>query len=176
MSMRWYVLNVYSGFEKKVVEGIGERAKSKGLEAFFGRMLVPSEDVVEVKRGVKKTSEKCFYPGYILIEMNMNDESWYLVKTVPRVGEFLGSKSKPSPISESEVNKIINRMEESVSNPRSTIVFEVGERIKVSEGPFTTFNGIVEDVDLEKERLKVSVSIFGRPTNVDLGFAQVEKI
>ncbi|MDR1031665.1 MAG: transcription termination/antitermination protein NusG [Holosporales bacterium] len=175
MPMRWYVLNVYSGFEKKVVGDIRERAENKGLTSFFGQMLVPSEDVIEVKRGVKTSTERCFYPGYILVEMDMNDESNYLVKTVPRVGGFLGSKSKPMPITAAEVDRILNRVAESVSHPKNTIIFEIGEKIRVCEGPFNTFNGIVEEIDQEKERLKVSVSIFGRPTNVDLGFYQVEK-
>ncbi|MDR1475453.1 MAG: transcription termination/antitermination protein NusG [Holosporales bacterium] len=173
--MRWYVLNVYSGFEKKVVESVRERAKNKGLESFFGQMLVPSEDVIEVKRGMKVSTERCFYPGYILVEMEMNDENWHLVKTVPKVGGFLGSKVKPTPITSTEVDRILDHVAESVSNPRNTIVFEIGEKIRVCEGPFNTFNGIVEEVDQEKERMKVSVSIFGRPTNVDLGFYQVEK-
>lgn len=176
MAARWYVVNVYSGFEKKVAETIREQAKKKGLESRIEQILVPTEDVVEIKRGEKVTSEKQFFPGYVLVKMEMNDDIWHLVKNVPKVTDFLGAKGKPTPVSEAEVRKIMKQVEDGVGRPKSAANFEIGEQVRVCEGPFTSFNGIVEEVEPEKSRLKVSVLIFGRATPVDLEFTQVEKV
>lgn len=172
---RWYVVNVYSGFEKKVVQSIREQAEKKGLSDRFEELLVPSEEVVEIKRGAKVNTEKNYFPGYVLIKMDLTDETWHLVRNVPRVSGFLGAKGKPSPISEAEVGRILRQVQDSIEKPRHTVSFEVGEQVRVCDGPFTSFSGLVEDVDGEKGRLKVSVMIFGRPTPVELEFAQVEK-
>lgn len=176
MAARWYVVNVYSGFEKKVAETIHEQAKKKGLESRIEQILVPTEDVVEIKRGEKVTSEKQFFPGYVLVKMEMNDDIWHLVKNVPKVTDFLGAKGKPTPVSEAEVRKIMKQVEDGVGRPKSAASFEIGEQVRVCDGPFTSFSGIVEEVEPEKARLKVSVLIFGRATPVDLEFTQVEKI
>jgi transcriptional antiterminator NusG len=173
---RWYVINVYSGFEKKVVQSIREQAEKNGLSDRFEDMLVPSEEVVEIKRGAKVNAEKQYFPGYILVKMDLSDETWHLVRGIPRVASFLGAQGKPSPISEREVLRIIQQVQESVDKPRHFSTYEVGEQVRICEGPFSSFAGIVEDVDDEKGRLKVSVTIFGRPTPVELEYTQVEKM
>jgi transcriptional antiterminator NusG len=172
---RWYVVNVYAGLEKKVVQAIEEQAAKKGLSNYFEEMLVPSESVVEIKKGQKVNVEKQYFPGYLLIKMILNDETWHLVRNIPRVSSFLGAKGKPSPISQAEVNRILNQVKTSIEKPRQSLHFEVGENIRVTDGPFSTFQGVVEEVDQEKGRLKVSVMIFGRPTPVELEFSQVER-
>ncbi len=172
---RWYVVNVYSGFEKKVVQSIREQAEKKGLADRFEELLVPSEEVVEIRRGAKVNTEKNYFPGYVLIKMELSDETWHLVRDIPRVSGFLGAQGKPSPISEAEVGRILRQVQDSIEKPRHTITFEIGEQVRVCDGPFTSFSGMVEDVDVEKGRLKVSVMIFGRPTPVELEFSQVEK-
>ena len=174
--MRWYVVNVYSGFEKKVVLAIRELAERKGLSDRFDEMLVPSEEVVEIRRGAKVNTEKQYFPGYILVKMDLTDETWHLVRSVPRVAAFLGNNGKPVAISEREVSRIVQQVKESVEKPRHTTTYEVGEQVRVCDGPFSSFSGIVEDIDDEKGRLKVSVTIFGRATPVELEFAQVEKV
>lgn len=176
MSARWYVVNVYSGSEKKVAESLREQAILKKMEDKILEVLVPTEEVVEIKKGAKVNSERKFFPGYILVKMEMSDECWHVVKNTPRVSGFLGSRNKPQPISDAEAERIIKQMEEGVERPQTVVDFEVGEQIRVIDGPFASFVGVVEEVDSEKSRLKVSVSIFGRYTPVELEFAQVEKI
>lgn len=175
-NFHWYVINVYSGYEKKVAEYIQEQAAKKGFSQQIETILVPTEEVVEVKKGEKVTSERQFFPGYVLIKMQLTDDLWHLVRHTPKVSGFLGGKGKPTPVSQGEVNRILTQVEEGAQRPKSTVTFEVGEQVRVSDGPFTSFNGLVEEVDEEKQRVKVAVSIFGRSTPIDLDFVQVEKI
>lgn len=176
MTMRWYVVHAYSGFENKVKQAIEERVKRAGLEDRFGDILVPTEEVVEIRGGQKRRSERKFFPGYVLVRMEMDDETWHLVKEVPRVMGFIGGRSdRPAPISDREADQILNRVQEGVEKPRPKVLFEVGEVVRVIDGPFTDFNGAVEEVNYEKSRLRVAVLIFGRSTPVELGFDQVEK-
>ena len=173
---RWYVVNTHSGFEKKVAQAIEEQAKKKGITYHFKDVLVPSEEVTELRKGRKVNAERKFFPGYVLIHMDMNDEAWHLVKDTPKVSGFLGTSGKPSPISESEAQQILNQVQEGISKVKDTIVFQIGETLRVIDGPFSSFNGLVEDIDIEKQRLKLAVSIFGRATPVELEYSQVEKI
>jgi transcriptional antiterminator NusG len=174
--LRWYVVHAYSGMEKAVERNIQERIVRAGMQNKFGRILVPMEEVVEVKNGQKKTTERKFFPGYVLVEMVMDDESWHLVKHTNKVTGFVGgAKNRPAPISESEVMKIVSQMQEGTDKPRHKIEFVVGEFVRVKEGPFTDFNGSVEDVNYEKSKVRVSVTIFGRATPVELEFSQIEK-
>jgi transcriptional antiterminator NusG len=176
MAHRWYVIHVYSGFEKKVAQTFRETAIKKGLEDYISEILVPTEEVVEVRRGKKVNAERKFIPGYVLIKMDLTDESWHLVKNTAKVTGFLGGGGKPSPISEKEAQRILNQVQEGFEHPKPSITFEVGEQVRVADGPFASFMGVVEDVDEGKSRLKVAVSIFGRATPVELEYAQVEKV
>jgi transcriptional antiterminator NusG len=176
MASRWYVVHVYSGFEKKVAQAIREQAEQKALAERFDEILVPTEEVVEIKRGAKVNSERKFFPGYVLIKMDLDDETWHLVKNTAKVTGFLGGRGRPSPISEAEAARIMRQVQEGVERPKPSVTFDVGEQVRVSDGPFTSFNGVVEEVDEEKSRLKVAVSIFGRATPVELEYSQVEKV
>lgn len=176
MSKQWYVVQAYSGFENQVKRSLVERIKRFSMEEEFGDILVPTEEVVEMREGQKRKSERKFFPGYVLVNMEMNDETWHLVKDAPKVLGFIGGSSdKPAPISEREAQSIIQRMQEGVDKPKPKVLFEPGEVVRVTDGPFNDFNGVVEEVDFEKSRLKVSVLIFGRSTPVELEFGQVEK-
>ncbi|HLP97761.1 MAG TPA: transcription termination/antitermination protein NusG [Sideroxyarcus sp.] len=176
MTKRWYVVHTYSQFEKSVHRALLERIAREGMEDLFGQILVPVEEVVELKAGQKNISERKFFPGYVLVEMEMTDESWHLVKNTPKVTGFLGgSAMKPTPISQKEVDNIMQQMQAGVEKPRPKVLFEVGEAVRVKEGPFTDFHGVVEDVNYDKSKLRVAVTIFGRSTPVELNFGQVEK-
>ena len=176
MTKRWYVVHAYSGFEKSVLRALVERVSRAGMQDSFGQIQVPVEEVVEMRGGQKTVTERKFFPGYVLVEMEMNDESWHLVKSTPKVTGFVGgTANKPAPISEKEVEKIMQQMQEGVDKPRPKVLWEIGEVVRVKEGPFTDFHGSVEDANYEKNKLRVSVNIFGRATPVELDFAQVEK-
>ncbi len=176
MAMRWYVVQAYSGFEQQVVKSLKERIERYGMQDQFGEILVPTEEVVEMREGQKRRSERKFFPGYVLVQMEMNDATWHLVKDVPKVLGFIGGTSdKPAPITEKEANAILNRVQEGVEKPRPKVLFDVGEVVRVTEGPFNDFNGVVEEVNYDKNRLLVAVQIFGRSTPVELEFHQVEK-
>jgi transcriptional antiterminator NusG len=176
MAKRWYVLHVYSGFEKKIATQIMEQAELKGLADHIDEVVVPTEEVVEIRRAQKVAAERKFFPGYVLIKMELTDNTWHLVKDVPKVTGFLGSKTRPTPISDAEAERIMKQAQDGTDNRRPAIIFEIGEQVRVADGPFTSFNGVVEEVDEDKGRVKVSVSIFGRSTPVDLEYGQVEKV
>ncbi|BBP03281.1 transcription termination/antitermination protein NusG [Sulfuriferula plumbiphila] len=176
MSMRWYVVHAYSGFEKSVQRALRERIERAGMQDKFGEILVPVEEVIEMKAGQKSISERKFFPGYVLVQMEMNDETWHLIKNTPKVTGFVGgSAMKPTPITDKEVEAILHQIQEGVEKPRPKVLFEVGEAVRVTEGPFNDFHGNVEDVNYDKSKLRVSVLIFGRATPVELDFSQVEK-
>ncbi len=176
MEKRWYIVHAYSNFERKVAESIKEHAKAAGLEDHFEEVLVPMEEVVEMRRGRKVSSERKFFPGYVLVKMDMTDQTYHLIKSTPKVTGFLGSDQKPIPITEDEANRILQQVQEGVERPKPSITFEIGEQVRVADGPFASFNGLVEEVDEDRARLKVAVSIFGRPTPVELEYGQVEKL
>jgi transcriptional antiterminator NusG len=175
MAVRWYVLHVYSGFENKVAEAIIEKARKKGLSDKVEDIMVPTEEVVEVKRGQRVNGERKFFPGYVLAKLQLDDDVWHLIKDTPKVTGFLGAGNKPSPITEKEANQLMQQIQEGIDRPRPSVVYDIGEEVKVTDGPFASFNGSVEEVDEEKGKLKVSVSIFGRATPVELEYSQVEK-
>ena len=175
MAPRWYVVHVYSGFERKVAESIREQAKQSGMDELIAEVLVPTEEVVELRRGQKINTERKFFPGYVLVKMDLTDETWHLVKNTPKVTGFLGQANKPAPISQAEAERIINQVKEGVERPRASVIYEVGEQVRVTDGPFESFVGMVEDVDQDRSLLKVSVSIFGRATPVELRYEQVAK-
>ena len=176
MAKRWYVVHAYSGFEQQVKRSLIERVQRKGMQDSFGEILVPTEEVVEMREGQKRKSERKFFPGYVLVQMEMNDDTWHLVHDVPKVLGFIGGTGdRPSPISDKEANAILQRVQEGVEKPRPKVLFEPGEMVRITEGPFNDFNGVVEEVDYEKSKMRVSVLIFGRSTPVELEFGQVEK-
>jgi transcription termination/antitermination protein NusG len=174
--MRWYIVHAYSNFERKVAESIKERAAAAGLADLFAEVLVPMEEVVEMRRGRKVSSERKFFPGYVLVKMELNDRTYHLIKSTPKVTGFLGTENKPIPITEEEAGRILQQVQEGVERPKPSVTFEIGEQVRVADGPFASFNGLVEEVDEERARLKVAVSIFGRATPVELEYAQVEKL
>lgn len=175
MSARWYIVHAYSNFEKKVADSIEEKAKAKGLDRYIESIVVPTEKVVEVRRGRKIDAERKFFPGYVLVRANLTDDVFHLIKNTPKVTGFLGADSKAVPIPDSEAERILTQVQEGVERPKPSVTFETGEQVRVSDGPFASFNGVVQEVDEERSRLKVEVSIFGRATPVDLEFGQVEK-
>jgi transcriptional antiterminator NusG len=176
MTKRWYIVHAHSNFEKKVAEAIKERADQAGLQELFDDVLVPMEEVVEVRRGRKVSSERKFFPGYVLVKMDMTDQAYHLIKSTPKVTGFLGANNKPMPISESEAMRILQQVQDGVDRPKPSVTFEIGEQVRVADGPFASFSGHVEEVDDERARLKVAVSIFGRATPVELEYSQVEKL
>jgi transcriptional antiterminator NusG len=176
MAKRWYIVHAYSNFERKVAESIKERAASAGLADLFEEVLVPMEEVVEMRRGRKVSSERKFFPGYVLVKMDLNDQTYHLIKSTPKVTGFLGTENKPIPITDEEAGRILQQVQEGVERPKPSVTFEIGEQVRVADGPFASFNGLVEEVDEERARLKVAVSIFGRATPVELEYAQVEKL
>ena len=176
MAKNWYIVHTYSNFEKKVAESLREQANAMGLTDALEEVLVPTEEVVEVRRGRKMNSERKFFPGYVLVRMDLNDDTYHLVKNTPKVTGFLGPGGRPAPVGQQEVDRILNQVKEGIDRPKPSITFEIGEQVRVSDGPFTSFNGYVEEVDEERGRLKVGVSIFGRATPVELEFGQVEKV
>lgn len=177
MAKRWYVVHAYSGYEKYVMRTLTERVKLHGMEEYFGEILVPTEEVVEIRNGQKRKSERKFFPGYVLVQMEMNEDSWHLIKDTPRVMGFIGGTAdKPAPITEKEADAILQRVQDGVEKPRPKTLFEPGEMVRVIDGPFADFNGVVEEVNYEKSRLHVAVMIFGRSTPVELEFVQVEKV
>ncbi len=176
MAMRWYIVHAYSNFERKVAESIKERAAAAGFGEKFEEVLVPMEEVVEMRRGRKIASERKFFPGYVLVKMELDDETYHLIKNTPKVTGFLGTDNKPIPITEEEAGRILQQVQEGVERPKPSVSFEIGEQVRVADGPFASFNGLVEEVDEERARLKVAVSIFGRATPVELEYAQVEKL
>lgn len=176
MAKRWYIVHAYSNFEKKVAESIREKAQATGLSDLFEEILVPTEKVVEVRRGRKVDAERKFFPGYVLVKMDMTDEAYHLIKNTPKVTGFLGADSRPVPISDAEAQHILQQVQEGVERPKPSISFDIGEQVRVADGPFASFNGLVEEIDEERARLKVAVSIFGRATPVELEYGQVEKL
>jgi transcription termination/antitermination protein NusG len=176
MSMRWYIVHAYSNFEKKVADSIKEQAAQRGLAAKFEEILVPTEQVVEIRRGRKINTERKFFPGYVLVKCDLMDDVYHLIKNTPKVTGFLGADKKPMPITDLEADRIKGQVAEGVERPKASISFEIGETVRVADGPFASFNGVVEDVDQDRSRLKVAVSIFGRPTPVELEYGQVEKM
>lgn len=173
---KWYIVHTYSGSENRVAQLIREQSEKKGLAEKFEDIIVPTEETVEIKNGERVQVDKKYLPGYVLVKMVLSDETWHLVRGVPRVSGFLGVKGKPVPVSESEVARILEQVKESVDNPKSSIFFEIGDQVRVSEGPFASFSGFVEEIDEEKQRIKVSVMVFGRPTPITLDYVQVEKM
>ena len=176
MAAHWYVIHVYSGFERKVAQSIEEQAKQSDMDDEILQVLVPVEEVVEMRRGSKVQAERKFFPGYVLVRMELTDESWHLVKNTPKVTDFLGSKGRPTPISDGEAERIMHQVQEGIERPKPSVTFEIGEQVRVCDGPFNSFNGLVEEVDEERARLKVAVSIFGRATPVELEYSQVAKL
>ena len=176
MAMRWYIVHAYSNFERKVAESIKERATAAGLSDLFEQVLVPMEEVVEMRRGRKVSSERKFFPGYVLVKMELNDQTYHLIKATPKVTGFLGTENKPIPITEEEAGRILQQVQEGVERPKASVTFEIGENVRVADGPFASFSGVVEEIDEGRSRVKVAVSIFGRATPVELEFGQVEKV